>query len=249
MEYVKAYIRNFGLALYGGIRSDVPGHGGEECASYLPTNMKILDTGIAVLLMIPYFTYAIKTYTLPSSIKKKESNIVQRILLVVLCLVLGIQIGFKISAKSLLYILNPCYLMTAVEVSGHVLYDQTRCSMVITILTDIPPVNDSQQVLNRFVSNVDSSRVWSSSGNALPRNRTNCERMLLCDPLTSLIVFSEECRNSSLLSLLSVLSPAGHFRPSDRLLDPAHFDLLCYSSIHTIPLGYVVARIPHYIVL
>jgi hypothetical protein len=116
MEYVNAYFMNFRTALYGGIRPDVPGHGGEECAAYLPTNMKLLDTGIAVLLMIPYFTYAIKTYTLPTNIKKRENNVVQRILLVTLCVVMGIQIGFKISAKSLLYILNPCYLMTAVEI-------------------------------------------------------------------------------------------------------------------------------------
>lgn len=33
-------------ALYGGIRNDVPGHGGDECANYLDRNLMYLDTGI-----------------------------------------------------------------------------------------------------------------------------------------------------------------------------------------------------------
>lgn len=35
-------------ALYGGIRSDVPGHGGEECTNYLDRKLMLLDTGIGV---------------------------------------------------------------------------------------------------------------------------------------------------------------------------------------------------------
>lgn len=37
--------------LYGGIRNDVPGHGGQECADYLDRKLMFLDTGIGKIVL------------------------------------------------------------------------------------------------------------------------------------------------------------------------------------------------------
>ena len=48
MESLSNLVVNVQGALYGGIRSDVPGHGGEECTNYLDRKLMLLDTGIGV---------------------------------------------------------------------------------------------------------------------------------------------------------------------------------------------------------
>ena len=37
-------------------------------------------------------------------------------LLVLLCLVFGVEIGYKICSRQVLYLLNPCHVITAMEV-------------------------------------------------------------------------------------------------------------------------------------
>lgn len=110
------FLQRFGEVLYGGIRVNHPGHGGEECASYLPWEMKMADTVLVAVLMIPFSLFALKQYSPPSVPRKVEQTVLQRILLVVLSCVLGIQIGYKICDHSLLYMLNPCHIMTLAEV-------------------------------------------------------------------------------------------------------------------------------------
>lgn len=46
--------QDFQGALYGGIRPDVPGHGGEECTNYLDRRLMLLDTGIGEGYNIQY---------------------------------------------------------------------------------------------------------------------------------------------------------------------------------------------------
>lgn len=38
--------KTLGEVLYGGIDSNIPGHGGEECTNYLDRNLMVLDTSI-----------------------------------------------------------------------------------------------------------------------------------------------------------------------------------------------------------
>ncbi|XP_011409793.2 PREDICTED: transmembrane protein 164-like [Amphimedon queenslandica] len=102
-------------ALYGGIRSDIPGHGGEECTNYLDRKLMLLDTGIATVLMAVTFTIGIRTCSpLPKAkdIKLPQSFRTQKLLLVLLTFVFGIELGFKLASKQVLYLLNPCHVIT-----------------------------------------------------------------------------------------------------------------------------------------
>lgn len=112
------FMQRFGAVLYGGIRVNYPGHGGEECVSYLPWEMKVADTALVAFLMIPFSLFALKQYSAPYVPRKVEQTVAQRLLLVTLSCVLGIQIGYKICDQSLLYMLNPCHIMTLAEVGA-----------------------------------------------------------------------------------------------------------------------------------
>ena len=97
---------------------EVPGHGGEECAAYLPRRIMILETCLSTFMMVVVGAYAVKTYTMPSAFPLMDDFTGKRLLLILLCLVFGVEIGYKICGQSALYLLNPCHVLTAIEVGG-----------------------------------------------------------------------------------------------------------------------------------
>ena len=103
--------------LYGGINPEIPGHGGEECALYLSKGTMIFETLLSTSIMIVVGCFAIKTYTIPKAFPIRDDFASKRFLLVLLCLVFGIEIGYKICSKQVLYLLNPCHVITVAEVT------------------------------------------------------------------------------------------------------------------------------------
>ena len=102
--------------LYGGINPDIPGHGGKECAAYLPKQTMLLETAISTFMMVVVGIFGIYTFTMPSVFPTPTASKSKRFLLVLLCLVFGIEIGFKVCSRQVLYLLNPCHVITAIEV-------------------------------------------------------------------------------------------------------------------------------------
>lgn len=102
--------------LYGGIKPDIPGHGGKECAAYLSKNIMILETVISTVMMVTVGCFGWYTYTMPTLFPTNRKSRAKQLLLVVLCLVFGIEVGFKICSRQMLYLLNPCHVITAMEV-------------------------------------------------------------------------------------------------------------------------------------
>ena len=113
---MESFLKGIGDVLYGGIRPDIPGHGGEECAHYLPPYQLIGETLLTTAIMIFVGILAFRTYTMPKVFPKHEDLASKRILLIFLCIVYGIEIGFKIVNRSALYLLNPCHVTTVIEV-------------------------------------------------------------------------------------------------------------------------------------
>ena len=106
-------------ALYGGIRPDeIPGHGGAKCVAYLSTRSKIADTCFTTVIMLVALRFALKKISLPSKPPPEGNHFWKGPLLALLGIVCGLQIGYKISSGQLLYMLNPCHVITFVEV-GH----------------------------------------------------------------------------------------------------------------------------------
>ena len=67
--------------------------------------------------MIGASVFAVKTYSKPVLKSKPVEPVSKQLLLVFLCLLFGIEIGYKICCGQLLYILNPCHIITMAEVS------------------------------------------------------------------------------------------------------------------------------------
>lgn len=106
-----------GDVLYGGIRPDIPGHGGEVCAGFLTPKWMVFETLLSTMMMITVGVIGWYTYTMPTTFPKERQSTAKQCLLVLLCLVFGIEVGYKICSKQVLYLLNPCHVLTAIEVA------------------------------------------------------------------------------------------------------------------------------------
>lgn len=102
--------------LYGGIDPSIPGHGGPACAAYLPPSRMLLETAISTSMMAVVAVLGYKTYTMPSTFPASDDHTSKRLLLLLTCLVFGLEIGYKICSRQVLYLLNPCHVITVVEV-------------------------------------------------------------------------------------------------------------------------------------
>ena len=112
----ESLLQQLGDVLYGGIKPEIPGHGGEECAAYLSKGTMIFETLLSTSMMIIVGVFAVYTYTIPKAFPLRDDFASKRFLLVLLCLVFGIEIGYKICSKQVLYLLNPCHVITLAEV-------------------------------------------------------------------------------------------------------------------------------------
>jgi hypothetical protein len=102
--------------LYGGIRADIPGHGGAECAAYLSKNTMIFETLLSTSMMIAVGIFGFFTYTMPQIIQSEKCSSLKKVLLILLCLVFGVEFGYKLCSRQVLYLLNPCHIITVIEV-------------------------------------------------------------------------------------------------------------------------------------
>ena len=107
------YISNI---LYGGINPSIYGHGGPACAAFLSAKHKIFDTVISTFIMMGFGTIAYFSFTAPKRIPKTDDCISKRIMLTFLCLLFGIEVGYKVCSLQVLYLLNPCHVICMTEI-------------------------------------------------------------------------------------------------------------------------------------
>lgn len=102
--------------LYGGIRPDIPGHGGEECAAYLSKRTMIFETILSTAMMVTVGLFGLYTYTMPKVFPPEKCSTMKKVLLVLLCLVFGAEVSYKMASRQVLYLLNPCHIITIIEI-------------------------------------------------------------------------------------------------------------------------------------
>lgn len=102
--------------LFGGIRPDIPGHGGEECANFLTVKSLTLETMLSLSVMGILGIFAALTYTMPKHYPRSDDFRSKHMMLVFASLLFGIEIGYKLCSKQVLYLLNPCHVITMVEI-------------------------------------------------------------------------------------------------------------------------------------
>lgn len=107
-------------ALYGGVDFQLPGNGGADCVAFMSFQRRTLETLGYVLFNCILFIVAKRKCKLPSRKPRcgeNENSIIKMTLLAFLSLILGIELGYKLSTKQLIYILNPCHILTVTQVS------------------------------------------------------------------------------------------------------------------------------------
>ena len=103
---------------FNGVDFNLDGNGGVECSNYLSYTQIIIET-ICVTLFASFFEIY---YPWMKSICNYKPNLELRerfgrkLLLAGLCLIWGIEIGYKLSTRQLIFILNPCHVTTLIQI-------------------------------------------------------------------------------------------------------------------------------------
>lgn len=110
--------------IYGGVDPKFEGNGGPECAAFLPPQQRIFESLVIVLVSLVEVGVALKKIGTSKDLglvgkeqpKAKEDSLGKNLLLVALCMTFGVEVGFKFATKTVIYLLNPCHVITMVQV-------------------------------------------------------------------------------------------------------------------------------------
>lgn len=107
---------------YSGVDFSLAGNGGYDCVDFIPGVQKIIET-ICVLIMCSVEMWIAYPHlllpnplTLMTMSGQKTEGVGKRILLVVMCLTFGIEMGFKFATSQMIWILNPCHIITMIQI-------------------------------------------------------------------------------------------------------------------------------------
>ncbi|XP_060682882.1 transmembrane protein 164-like isoform X1 [Hemiscyllium ocellatum] len=110
--------------LYGGVDPSISGNGGEECAAFLSVSQRTLETILMITVSLLQIVLAYRkirggvqeNWTLRAASQECEATLGRNLLQVALCLTFGLELGFKCATKTLIYLLNPCHVVTVLQI-------------------------------------------------------------------------------------------------------------------------------------
>lgn len=109
--------------MYDGVNSSVPRNAGPECANYLTTKRHWIEGVSVVSLCLIAFRWAyLRARPLRSDQQSRDQSKTtpmpfgKKLLVIAMTFTLGLELGFKLSSRSVVYILNPCHITTVMQV-------------------------------------------------------------------------------------------------------------------------------------
>jgi len=116
MDEVTNHSREAGW-LSGGVPFHIPGNGGPACVMFLSSQQRVGETIIFTLLSMLLFIWS---YSSLSPIHTSQATMADRTgkktLLGLFGLVFGIEIGFKLATRQLIWLLNPCHMLSFLQI-------------------------------------------------------------------------------------------------------------------------------------
>lgn len=102
--------------LYSGVNKTVARNAGPECANFLSPTWRLVESVIVLSAAYILFVWSYQKVSLPATCYVKKDKAGKRLLLVLMCIIWGMEIGYKFSSRTVIYLLNPCHVTTAIQV-------------------------------------------------------------------------------------------------------------------------------------
>lgn len=104
---------------YSGVNTTVPRNAGPECAQFLGPWRRHIETVIVSAAAVWLFRHSYESATpLPAVAAARLERTGRRLLLVLMSIIWGMEIGYKFSSRTVIYLLNPCHVTTAMQVNS-----------------------------------------------------------------------------------------------------------------------------------
>ncbi|MEQ2188151.1 hypothetical protein GOODEAATRI_012045, partial [Goodea atripinnis] len=117
--------------IYGGVDPKFEGNGGPECTAFLAPQQRIVESLAIVLVFLLEVSVALKKINVSKEFRvigrdcvkeqqvlaqAKEDSLGKNLLLVALFMTFGVEVGFKFATKTMIYLLNPCHVVTMIQI-------------------------------------------------------------------------------------------------------------------------------------
>ncbi|XP_059819631.1 transmembrane protein 164-like isoform X4 [Hypanus sabinus] len=124
MTMARVDLSHFLDTVYGGVDPNITGNGGPECAAFLSVRQRALESVIMIAVSLLQIVLAYQKigdgfwehWNRSGSAQGHHETLGRNILQAALCLTFGLEIGFKCASKTLIYLLNPCHVVTALQI-------------------------------------------------------------------------------------------------------------------------------------
>lgn len=111
--------------VYGGVDPRFAGNGGPECAAFLSMQQRVIESLLLIaistgeiLLAFLKIRHSQENWQEEATKDRqgKQESLGKNLLLVALSLTFGVEVGFKFATKTLVYLLNPCHVVTVMQI-------------------------------------------------------------------------------------------------------------------------------------
>lgn len=105
----------------GGVTNETPRTMGPECENYMTDRRRWIEAVFFCILFTCILRWAAKRMEpiqIPDAKELEKPHTTTRLMLLIfMTFIFGIEMGFKLANRSVIFVLNPCHIQTLVQVS------------------------------------------------------------------------------------------------------------------------------------